>query len=534
LRDPVQIAQDVLIREFSAIERVTFKLNTTFDKTIEIIQGCVGRVVVMGVGKSGHVGRKIAATLASTGQPSFFVHPTEAAHGDSGMMMAGDVCLMLSHSGETEELLCIVPTISRLRLPIIVMTANPQSPLACNADVVINTHVGKEACSMNLVPTTSTTVSMALGDAVALTLMELRGFREAEFAERHPGGALGRKLVDITHKIDAVTKIGDARISMGGIQPPPKSVKIELTARCNLRCKFCALRTRKTKSVPDMTLGFFKKITTDMRYAGVEEIGLFYLGESFMAPELLAKACAWVKKELKFPWVFLTSNATNASPEHVAALMEAGLDSLKWSVNACNSEQYKEVCGGSEKQFSNACENIVAAKRVRDVHAYPTILSASSIQYDTNQRVDMDEFLDRNVRPFVDRHYWLPMYSMSMYRAKVQEDTGYVSTIGNMGRIDEDTNLPNRSPLPCWPAFTEGHVRVNGGLSACCFGADARFDMGVLDGTNFMQQWNSEEFVALREAQIRTISEGPDALVKTPCRVCVAFEGSEDSGEEAA
>jgi len=490
--------------------------------------------VVMGVGKSGHVGRKIAATLASTGQPSFFVHPTEAAHGDSGMMMAGDVCLMLSHSGETEELLCIVPTISRLRLPIIVMTANPQSQLACNADVVINTHVGKEACSMNLVPTTSTTVSMALGDALALTLMELRGFREAEFAERHPGGALGRKLVDITQKIDAVTDIGDARIAMGGIQPPPKSVKIELTARCNLRCKFCALRTRKGGVGADMTLDFFKKITTEMRYSGVEEIGLFYLGESFMAPELLVKACEWVKKELKFPWVFLTSNGTNATPDHVAAVMEAGLDSLKWSVNVCDLEQYKEICGGTVTLFKKSIENIVAAKRVRDVHAYPTILSASSIQYDTNQRGDMGDFLTRNVRPFVDKHYWLPMYSMSMYRSKVQEDTGYVSSIGNMGRIDDDTQLPNRTPLPCWAAFTEGHVRVNGGLSACCFGADSRFDMGVLNGTNFMRQWNSEKFVSLREAQIRTISEGPDALANTPCRVCVAFEGGGESGEEAA
>lgn len=333
--------------------------------------------------------------------------------------------------------------------------------------------------------------------------------------------------MDITSRIDAVTKIGQERISMGGIQAPPKSVKIEITSKCDLRCKYCAVRTRKKQSNKDMDFDFFRKITYDMRMNGVEEIGVFYLGESFMAPDLLIKCVEWCKKELEFPWVFLTSNATVAFNEHVKAVMRAGLDSLKWSVNYNSYAMFNEITGGTEKQYFHVLNNIDKAWEIRKKGNYKTLISASSILYDSDyQKNDItQEFLSNGVIPYIDRLYWLPMYQMSMYKKDVEESTGYIPTMGNMGRIDDKTMIPNRPSLPCWAVFTEGHVRVDGGFSACCFGADGRFDMGSLNGYNFMKVWNSAKFIELRKAQLKTILEGPMALMDTPCKVCVAYEG---------
>jgi arabinose-5-phosphate isomerase len=157
--------------------------------------GCRGRVVVMGMGKSGHVGRKIAATLASTGTPAFFVHPAEASHGDLGMVQTGDVVLAISNSGESDELAAIVPAIRRLGVMLIAMTGQVESTLASHADIVLSSAVDQEACPLNLAPTASTTAQMALGDALAVALLDARGFREEDFARSHPGGALGRKLL---------------------------------------------------------------------------------------------------------------------------------------------------------------------------------------------------------------------------------------------------------------------------------------------------------------------------------------------------
>jgi pyruvate-formate lyase-activating enzyme len=329
-------------------------------------------------------------------------------------------------------------------------------------------------------------------------------------------------MTTIVDKVDAVTKIGKDRIAVGGAQPPPKSVKIEITARCNLRCQYCSLRTRKRQPKKDMSLDFFKAITRDMKDAGVEEIGMFYIGESFMAPELLADGIRWCKKELGFDWVFLTANATMANPGAVRAVMKAGLDSLKWSANFTSKEQFKKITGASGKMFDRAMSNIRFAKTIRDSSGYNTLVSASSILSEGISGNGTVQFLDEYIYPYVDKHYFLPMYQMGMKKSRTK-DIGN-ATPGNMGRIDEKTKKPNRNPLPCWAVFTEGHVRVDGGLSACCFGSDARFDMGVLDGSNFMEQWNSKRFIALREAHIRTIAEGPMALAKTPCRVCVAYE----------
>jgi len=162
---------------------------------VQAMLACRGRTIVMGMGKSGHVGRKIAATLASTGTPAFFVHPAEASHGDLGMVAAGDVVLAISNSGESDELAALLPALRRLSVTLVAMTGKPQSALARHADIVLSSAVDQEACPLNLAPTASTTAQMALGDALAVALLDARGFVEADFARSHPGGSLGRKLL---------------------------------------------------------------------------------------------------------------------------------------------------------------------------------------------------------------------------------------------------------------------------------------------------------------------------------------------------
>jgi arabinose-5-phosphate isomerase len=182
-----------------------------FAAAVRAILECRGRVVVMGMGKSGHVGRKIAATLASTGTPAFFVHPAEASHGDLGMVLAGDVVLALSNSGESDELAAILPAIRRLGARLIAMTGNAESTLARHAEIVLSSAVAEEACPLNLAPTASTTAQMALGDALAVALLDARGFREEDFARSHPGGSLGRKLLmhvrDLMRSGEAVPRV---------------------------------------------------------------------------------------------------------------------------------------------------------------------------------------------------------------------------------------------------------------------------------------------------------------------------------------
>ncbi len=268
----------------------------------------------------------------------------------------------------------------------------------------------------------------------------------------------------------------------------------------------------------------FQRITEDMRVSGIEEIGVFFLGESTMSPVLLIKAIAWIKGDLGFPYCFLTSNATKADEYTVGGMMGAGLDSLKWSVNFADEKQFSDMTGGSATLFDRAIGNIKQAWEIRKESEYKTMLSASSILYDLEHKERMNKLLVEKILPYVDNHYWLPLYQMAINRQKIKDETGYEPTAGNMGRVDSKTLLPTRKPLPCWSAFTEGHVRVDGGLSACCFGADDRFDMGLLDGTNFMRQWNSPKFQNLRKAQLNTLTDGQDALIGTPCGVCVAYK----------
>jgi MoaA/NifB/PqqE/SkfB family radical SAM enzyme len=332
----------------------------------------------------------------------------------------------------------------------------------------------------------------------------------------------------ITARIDAVTKIPATHLRAD--PPAPKAVKIELTGLCNYLCSFCALRTREHQPKTDMDFDLFKRITSEMRASGVEEIGLFYLGESFMRPELLLKALQWVKGELRFPYVFLTSNGSLADSEEVEALMAAGLDSLKWSVNAADEEQFKDIMGVSPKYFRKALRNIKEAHRIRNEKGYKTRLYASSIKYDGEQSEKMEALLSEHVRPFVDESYFLPLYQMGMYADRVKDATGYSPTHGNSGRIDNATGLPNRKPIPCWSAFSEGHVRHDGHLSVCCFGSDDRFDAGDLNTQHFMEAWNSLKFQEIRAAHLRAATEGTTALRDTMCAVCVAWG---DGGEKS-
>jgi len=201
--DYLNSAKRTISIESAAVAALTERIDAQFSRACELLLACDGRVVVTGMGKSGHIGKKIAATLASTGTPAMFVHPGEASHGDMGMITARDAVLALSNSGNTTEVVTLLPLLKRLAIPLIAMTGNPQSELARSADAHLDASVSEEACPLGLAPTSSTTVSLVLGDALAIALLEARGFTAEDFAFSHPGGALGRKLLlkveDIMH-----------------------------------------------------------------------------------------------------------------------------------------------------------------------------------------------------------------------------------------------------------------------------------------------------------------------------------------------
>lgn len=188
-------ALSVIEIEGHAILDLQNNIDESFEKACELLFACQGRVIVTGMGKSGHIGRKIASTLSSTGTPAFFVHPAEAAHGDLGMMTSKDVLLAISHSGTSNEILMILPTIKHLGIPIITLTGNPDSPLAKVSNIHLNISVSREACPLGLAPTTSTTATLVMGDALAVALLEARGFSKDDFARSHPSGALGKRLL---------------------------------------------------------------------------------------------------------------------------------------------------------------------------------------------------------------------------------------------------------------------------------------------------------------------------------------------------
>lgn len=220
----IESARRTLSIELDAIAALDQRLDSSFVRACKIILNCRGRVVVLGMGKSGHIGRKIAATLASTGTTAMFVHPAEASHGDIGMIAAEDVVLALSNSGSTEEIIALLPVIKRKAVPLISLTGNPQSELALAAEANLDARVAEEACPLGLAPTSSTTAALVLGDALAMALLEARGFTRDDFAFSHPGGNLGRKLLvrvrDIMHageelpQVEISTPLSQALLEM--------------------------------------------------------------------------------------------------------------------------------------------------------------------------------------------------------------------------------------------------------------------------------------------------------------------------------
>ena len=204
-------AKKVFEIEAESILKLQDRLDENFIQAVNMLLACSGKVIVIGIGKSGIIGRKIASTLACSGTPAFFLHPAEGIHGDIGMMAQDDVVIAISNSGETDEVLKVLPVVKRMGLPLIVLTGNPESLLARNGDVVLDIGVKEEACILNLVPTASTAAAMAMGDALAISVLERRGFNEEDFAMLHPGGALGKKLLlrveDLMHVKDAIPMV---------------------------------------------------------------------------------------------------------------------------------------------------------------------------------------------------------------------------------------------------------------------------------------------------------------------------------------
>ncbi|GAO35901.1 D-arabinose 5-phosphate isomerase [Sulfuricella sp. T08] len=215
-RNALDLARQVLSIEAKAVEALIGRLDDKFTSALQLILHCRGRVVVSGMGKSGHIARKIASTMASTGTPAFFVHPGEASHGDLGMITADDVLIALSNSGESPELLTILPIVKRRGAKLIAMTGNPASSMAREADVHLDVSVAQEACPLGLAPTASTTAALALGDALAIALLDVRGFGAEDFARSHPGGALGRRLLvhvgDLMHSGDTLPKVPETAL----------------------------------------------------------------------------------------------------------------------------------------------------------------------------------------------------------------------------------------------------------------------------------------------------------------------------------
>ena len=242
----IQHGKRVLAIEARAIAALVDRLDERFAKAVDLLHGCAGKVVVSGMGKSGLIGQKIAATLASTGTPAFFVHPADGIHGDLGMLAKQDALLAISNSGETEEMLELLPFMKRLNIPIIALTGRTQSTLAKNSDVVLDVSVSEEACPLGLAPTSSTTAALAMGDAVAIALLQKRGFKEEDFAQFHPGGALGRRLLfkvrDLMHQGDALPRVSATASARDAIREMT-SKKLGMTTVVNAKGQLAGVIT---------------------------------------------------------------------------------------------------------------------------------------------------------------------------------------------------------------------------------------------------------------------------------------------------
>jgi len=311
----------------------------------------------------------------------------------------------------------------------------------------------------------------------------------------------------ITTRIDAVTAIPPTHRMP--VPPAPRSVKIELTGRCNFACAFCA-RSHRLREQKDMDRTLYERLLKEMREAGVEEIGLFYLGESFLVP-WLPEAIHYARHEAGYPYVFLTTNGSIATPERVEACMRAGLSSLKFSLNYADAEQFSEIARVKPRFFKGIIENLKAAHAVRERGGYDCGLYASYIMYDGAQAARMRATVEE-ARPYVDEIYALPLYTQADLVTEEEQARGWRYTAGNRGRYDA-----LRDPLPCWAVFTEGHISWDGKLSACCFDHDGRFRMGDLKTEPFMQAWRSEKFQDLRRAHLS------GDVRDTVCARCVSY-----------
>ncbi len=314
----LRLAHDTFDIEASAVLGLKARTSDSFARAVEKMLHCSGRVVVMGMGKSGHVGRKIAATLASTGTPAMFVHPAEASHGDLGMVTSADVVLAISNSGESDELTAILPVLKRLGVPLVALTGGKQSTLARNAALVLDSSVDKEACPLNLAPTASTTAQLALGDALAVALLDARGFRAEDFARSHPGGALGRKLLtqitDVMRTGDALPRVGtDANLG---------TLMREMSHK--------GLGASAVVDADDQLLGIFTdgdlrrliEAGTDLRQATAGEI--MFTRPRTLRPDVLAVDAAVLMEAHRITCVLVVDDANRlVGAVHIGDLMRA-------------------------------------------------------------------------------------------------------------------------------------------------------------------------------------------------------------------
>lgn len=290
-RTLLQLARDVLETEAEAVRQLAPRLGEPFVAACRLLLGCRGRVVVLGMGKSGHIGGKIAATLASTGTPAFFVHPGEAGHGDLGMITPQDVVLALSNSGETTEILLILPMIRRLGVSLITITGDPSSTLAREADVALDASVEREACPLGLAPTASTTATLALGDALAVALLHTRGFSRDDFSRSHPGGKLGRRL--LLHVADVMVK--GERMPVVGRDASLTDALLEITRK---GLGMTAIVDADGRAVGVFTDGDLRRVlekVDNVRTVGIAEV--MTCGGVRIAPELLAAEAAQLMEQ---------------------------------------------------------------------------------------------------------------------------------------------------------------------------------------------------------------------------------------------
>lgn len=306
-------------------------------------------------------------------------------------------------------------------------------------------------------------------------------------------------MATITERIERVRQIaGEYR---SATPPAPRSVKIELTAQCDFQCFFCAAHKRP-RARSEMSRPFYRRIVRELREIGVEQLGVFYIGESFTC-DWLPEAIHYARRECGYPYVFLTTNGLLAEAGRVRECIEAGLDSLKFSLNFSDAAQFSAATGRPGQDAWKVLENLKDARRVRDETERATGhrcgLYASTLAYHSGQESRMQRVLE-DILPYVDEHYYLPLF-------------GHAGLPAGMGNA-----VPLSKPLPCWPLFTEGHIACDGHLSACCLDHSERFNMGDLNRMSFLEAWHGPAFRAQREAHLTADVSG------TACEKCVAYD----------